>query len=153
MSSCEILLINLKKNFKLNSLRKLSKQLNISSSIILNWSSGRSSPSLEQLNLIAYRLNIEISQLIKENTIFSLNTPVWKDGAKMIFLQNIGRYRIEKEVCASSFENGVEEIVGISYRTFLKYMNGKGSKINLSMIDKISQILSIESYKLLESEK
>ena len=40
----------------------------------------------------------------------------------------------------------------MSYRSFLRYANGKNKNINLKKIDIIAEILSVESYKLIESE-
>ena len=91
MSSTEIMLNNLKQHFLVNSYRKLAKKINISTSIVLNWSSGRSSPNLKNVDDIAYFLGIATYQLLIPNNTFNIDTPIWKDTLKSNLLNNINR--------------------------------------------------------------
>lgn len=152
MSSTEIMLNNLKQHFLVNSYRKLAKKINISTSIILNWSSGRSSPNLKNVDDIAYFLGIATYQLLIPNNTFNIDTPIWKDTLKSNLLNNINRLKYEKDIHESSFYKKVMSGNKMSYRSFLRYANGKNKNINLKKIDIIAEILSVESYKLIESE-
>lgn len=152
MSSTEIMLNNLKQHFLVNSYRKLAKKINISTSIVLNWSSGRSSPNLKNVDDIAYFLGIATYQLLIPNNTFNIDTPIWKDTLKSNLLNNINRLKYEKDIHESSFYKKVMSDNKISYRSFLRYANGKNKNINLKKIDIIAEILSVESYKLIESE-
>ncbi|RGQ84025.1 hypothetical protein DWY77_05005 [Megamonas rupellensis] len=152
MSSTEIMLNNLKQHFLVNSYRKLAKKINISTSIVLNWSSGRSSPNLKNVDDIAYFLGIATYQLLIPNNTFNIDTPIWKDTLKSNLLNNINRLKYEKDIHESSFYKKVMSDNKMSYRSFLRYANGKNKNINLKKIDIIAEILSVESYKLIESE-
>lgn len=152
MSSTEIMLNNLKQHFLVNSYRKLAKKINISTSIVLNWSSGRSSPNLKNVDGIAYFLGIATYQLLIPNNTFNIDTPIWKDTLKSNLLNNINRLKYEKDIHESSFYKKVMSDNKMSYRSFLRYANGKNKNINLKKIDIIAEILSVESYKLIESE-
>ena len=144
MSSTEIMLNNLKQHFLVNSYRKLAKKINISTSIVLNWSSGRSSPNLKNVDDIAYFLGIATYQLLIPNNTFNIDTPIWKDTLKSNLLNNINRLKYEKDIHESSFYKKVMSDNKMSYRSFLRYANGKNKNI--------AEILSVESYKLIESE-
>ena len=152
MSSTEIMLNNFKQHFLVNSYRKLAKKINISTSIVLNWSSGRSSPNLKNVDDIAYFLGIATYQLLIPNNTFNIDTPIWKDTLKSNLLNNINRLKYEKDIHESSFYKKVMSDNKMSYRSFLRYANGKNKNINLKKIDIIAEILSVESYKLIESE-
>ena len=152
MSSTEIMLNNLKQHFLVNSYRKLAKKINISTSIVLNLSSGRSSPNLKNVDDIAYFLGIATYQLLIPNNTFNIDTPIWKDTLKSNLLNNINRLKYEKDIHESSFYKKVMSDNKMSYRSFLRYANGKNKNINLKKIDIIAEILSVESYKLIESE-
>lgn len=152
MSSTEIMLNNLKQHFLVNSYRKLAKKINISTSIVLNWSSGRSSPNLKNVDDIACFLGIATYQLLIPNNTFNIDTPIWKDTLKSNLLNNINRLKYEKDIHESSFYKKVMSDNKMSYRSFLRYANGKNKNINLKKIDIIAEILSVESYKLIESE-
>ena len=152
MSSTEIMLNNLKQHFLVNSYRKLAKKINISTSIVLNWSSGRSSPNLKNVDDIAYFLGIATYQLLIPNNTFNIDTPIWKDTLKSNLLNNINRLKYEKDIHESSFYKKVMSDNKMSYRSFLRYANGKNKNINLKKIDIIAEILSVESYKLIENE-
>lgn len=152
MSSTEIMLNNLKQHFLVNSYRKLAKKINISTSIVLNWSSGRSSPNLKNVDDIAYFLGIATYQLLIPNNTFNIDTPIWKDTLKSNLLNNINRLKYEKDIHESSFYKKVMSDNKMSYRSFLRYANGKNKNINLKKIDIIAEILSVKSYKLIESE-
>lgn len=78
--------------------------------------------------------------------------PIWKDTLKSNLLNNINRLKYEKDIHESSFYKKVMSDNKMSYRSFLRYANGKNKNINLKKIDIIAEILSVESYKLIESE-
>lgn len=146
-----ILLNNLTKHFNV-SRRGLGKKINYSVSIILNWSNGRTSPSLDQLNTIAYELGVNASQLLIEDNMFSIDTPIWRDNLKNVVMNNIGRLKLENDIHEKSYyDNGYNEI--LEYRSFLKYLNGHNKKINLVVLEKLAIIYKTEPYKLLESEE
>lgn len=130
MSSTEIMLNNLKQHFLVNSYRKLAKKINISTSIVLNWSSGRSSPNLKNVDDIAYFLGIATYQLLIPNNTFNIDTPIWKDTLKSNLLNNINRLKYEKDIHESSFYKKVMSDNKMSYRSFLRYANGKNKNIN-----------------------
>jgi transcriptional regulator with XRE-family HTH domain len=118
----------------------------------MNWSSGRSSPTVEQVDEIAYRLGVQISQLLIEDNTISLYTPPWQDGARTALLTNLGRLRLEKDIHEDLFNYDTEDRCQMSYRTFLRYIKGTNSRISLDSLDRLSKILSVKSYKLLEFE-
>lgn len=153
MTSNTILINNIKNFYNEDSIKKLASKMQLSYDILLNWSSGRSSPNLRHLNTIAYDMNIEVSQLLIENNSFSSSTPLWRDDLNLSFQNNLGKYRLEKNIHESTFTHDVENKYNMTYRTFLRYANGKYKKVNLNTVDRLCQILSIEAYKLLESEK
>lgn len=152
MNSTEILLENLKRHFSVASNRYLAKKINVSTSIVLNWSSGRSSPNLKCIDEIAYFLGIATYQLLIPNNTFNINTPIWRDTVKIDLQNNIGRLKFEKDIHESSFYNLPMVHNKMSYRSFLRYINGKNKNINLKKIDILSEIFSVKSYELLESE-
>lgn len=151
MGSSKILLTNLKRHYKVNSVRSLAEAMDYSRNIVLNWSSGRSSPSIEQIDDIAYRLGIEVSQLLVERNSFTIETPIWRDNIEITLKNNLGRLRLEKDIHERIFNEAIDEY-GISYRAFLRYVNGQNKRVNLSILDKIATILSVEPFELLESE-
>ena len=152
MSSSEILLKNLKCHYKVNSVRSLAGRLNYSQDIVLNWSSGRSSPNIEQIDDIAYRLCVEVSQLLIENNKFTIETPVWKDNIEITLRNNLGRLRLEKDIDKSFFNEDTTDKYGMSYRAFSRNVNRQNKQINLSTLDRLAAILSVEPFELLESE-
>lgn len=152
MDSTSILINNLKNYFKTDSLRNLGKKMNFSNNILLNWSSGRSSPSLQQLNDIAYQIGVEVSQLLVENNSFSIGTPIWRDHINLTLLQNLGKLRLEKDIHESYFNlTGIDE-QGLSYQAFLRYLNGKNKRVNLKALDKLSKVFGVSVIELLERE-
>lgn len=153
MSSSEILIENLKQHFKVNSLRGLAEKLNYSVSIVLNWSSGRSSPSIQQLDEIGYYLGVEVSELLVEKNIFDFETPIWRDNINMTLVSNLGKLRLEKDIRESSFYEDVSVEYNMSYRTFLRYVNGHNKRVNLNSLDQLSKIFNVEVKTLLESER
>lgn len=153
MNSTEIVLDNLRRHFSANSYRNLAKKINISSSKILNWSSGRTSPSLKSIDEIAYYLGIATYQLLIPNNCFSISTPIWRDTIETDLSYNIGRLKFEKDIHESSFYRLSLENSKMSYRSFLRYANGTNKNINLKKLDIIAEILSVNPYELIESEQ
>ncbi|EJP6471873.1 helix-turn-helix domain-containing protein [Clostridium sporogenes] len=144
MNSKEILIENIRNNYDIHSIRDLAKKVNLSPSILLNWSSGRSSPSLIQLDHIAFILNISTPLLIKRNINITIETPIWKEGVRQVFIENISRLKREY---------GFEETEGLSYRNLLLYASGSRKNINTVILDRIASVYKMETYKLLESER
>lgn len=153
MSSTEILLDNLKRHYLLDSSRALARKMNLSESLVLNWSSGRSSPSIKQIDEIAYMLGVEVYQLLILNNIFSVTTPVWKDKVEQTLIKNLGKLKLERDIHESSFYQSFNQDSKMGYRTFLRYVNGQNSNVNLEKLDRLAKILSVDTYELLESEK
>lgn len=152
MNSTDILLNNLKKYFLTDSLRILSKKLNISVYIILNWSSGRSSPNIKNVDQIAYLLGVATYQLLIPNNSLSINTPIWKDTLNSNLLENLGKLKNEKDIHERSF---YEENLGhgkMAYRSFLRYVNGQYKRINLKTLDILADIFSVQSFELIQNE-
>ena len=152
LNSTKIVLDNLKRHFLVKSYRNLAKKINISVSVILNWSSSRSSPDLKNIDDIAYFLGVATYQLLIPNNSFNIDTPIWKDTLKTSFLNNLGRLKYEKDIHETSFYKKSMSNNKMSYRSFLRYVNGKNKRVNLKKLDIIAEILSVESYKLIESE-
>lgn len=152
MDSTEILLNNLKKYFATNSLRVLSKKLDISVYVILNWSSRRTTPNIEDVDQIAYSLGFATYQLLIPNNFLSINTPIWKDTLRKDLLDNIGRFKNEKEIHESSFYKNSLSKDRMTYRTFLRYVNGHYKKMNLKTLDILADIFSVKPYELLKRE-
>lgn len=152
MGSSDILLENLKCHYEVSSINLLAKKISYSRSILLNWSSSRSSPSLVHLNNLAYNLGIEVSQLLIKDNKFTIDTPIWRDGIENTLKNNLGRLRLEKDIHEGFFNEDYSNVLEISYRSFLRYVNGKNKRINLLALDRLSVILSTETYKLLEWE-
>lgn len=153
MNSTEIVLDNLRRHFSVGSYRNLAKKINISSSMILNWSSGRTSPSLKSIDEIAYYLGIATYQLLIPNNCFNINTPIWRDTVKTDLSNNIGRLKFEMDIHESSFYKLSLGNSKMSYRSFLRYANGTNKNVNLKKLDIIAEILSVNPYELIESEK
>ncbi len=153
MDSSEVLIENLKQYYKVNSLRDLAGKMNCSINVVLNWSSGRSSPSIQQLDDIAYHLGVEISELLVENNSFTIETPIWRDNVTMTLVKNLGKLRLEKDIHESFFNEDIFEEYNMSYRAFLRYVNGKNKRVNLNVLDRLSKIFNVEVNILLESEK
>lgn len=152
MDSTEILLENLKSYYSVSSNRALAKKLNLSESVVLNWSAGRSSPSIEQINEIAYILGVDVSQLIIPNNIFDVYTPIWRDKIKETIINNLKRLKLELDIHESNFYMSFYGEEKMSYRTFLRYINGQNKKMNLKNLDKLADILTVKTYELLERE-
>lgn len=150
MRTIDILLNNLRKYYAIDSLRKLAKKIEISGDILLNWSSGRSSPRLEQLDAIAYRLNIEVSELLVQDIKISITSPIWRDNVQRNLIENLGRFKQEKDICKSWFK---KNSCSLSYWSFLFYVNGKNRTVNLKTLDELAKILDVRTYQLLESRK
>ncbi|MCL8204161.1 helix-turn-helix domain-containing protein [Ligilactobacillus agilis] len=150
MRSIDILLNNLQKYYNISSLRKISKKIGVSESILLNWSSGRSSPSLKQLDEIAYLLNVEVSELLINNANINISSPIWRDNISKILIENIGRFKQEKGINKLWFDTNDSNI---SYWSFLYYLNGKNKSVNLETLDELAKILDVQVYQLLERRK
>ncbi|WP_153050101.1 helix-turn-helix domain-containing protein, partial [Streptococcus suis] len=82
MRTIDILLQNLRKYHGVDSLRDLAKKIEMSGYVLLNWSSGRSSPKLDQLDKIAYLINVEVSNLLVQDIEISITSPIWRDNVK-----------------------------------------------------------------------
>lgn len=152
MDSTEILLNNLKRYFATNSLRVLSKKLDISVYVILNWSSRRTTPNIEVVDQIAYSLGFATYQLLIPNNLLSINTPIWKDTLRKDLMDNIGRLKNEKEIHESSYYKKSLSKDRMTYRTFLRYVNGQYKKMNLKTLDVLADIFSVKSFELLKRE-
>lgn len=152
MDSTEIVLDNLKRHFSICSYRDLAKKINISPYIVLNWSSGRTSPNLKSIDEIAYFLGIATYQLLIPNNIFNVDTPIWKDNVRMSLLKNLGKLKFEMDIRENSFYKFSVGNNKMTYRSFLRYVNGKNKSINLKKLDVIAEILSVRSYELIEGE-
>ncbi len=150
MSSVDILLNNLKRHYAVNSTRALASKLNLSESVVLNWSSKRSSPSIKQINEIAYILGVDVAQLLIPNNIFNIYTPIWKDDIEKIVINNLGKLKLEQEIYEEDFYVKASGVCTMGYRTFLRYINGKNKTINLDKLDNLAKILSVDTYQLLE---
>lgn len=144
MECKEILIENIKGKCGTESFRSLSKKINISVAILLNWSSGRSSPSLKQIDDIAFLLNIYTPLLLKKEQTFDVTTPVWKEGVRRCFLDKTRKLKSEKEYL---------DLEEMNMRNFLLYINGKRKLINCLTLDKIAKMFNVEVYELLEGEK
>ena len=153
MSSTEILLDNLKRHYSIESNREIARKLNLSESMILNWSSGRTSPSIKKINEIAYILGVEVCQLLILDNIFNIMTPTWKDKVEQTLIKNLKRLKLEKDIHESSFYTKFDTDCIMGYRTFMRYVKGQNNNINLEKIDRLARILSVNPYELLESEK
>lgn len=153
MESSLILLINLKKKYDVDSIRLLADRMGFSKNILLNWSSGRSSPSIKQLDDIAYSLGVEVSELLIENNSFTIETKVWRDNVEATLVRNLGRLRLEKGIQQGYFNASCSDQLEISYRSFLRYVNGQNKHVNLAVLDTLAKIFNIETYKLLEKEQ
>ena len=152
MDSTEIVLDNLKRHFSICSYRDLAKKINISPYIVLNWSSGRTSPNLKRIDEIAYFLGIATYQLLIPNNVFNVDTPIWKDNVRISLLKNLGKFKFEMDIHETSFYKFSVENNEMTYRSFLRYVNGKNKSINLKKLDVIAEILSVRSYELIEGE-
>ena len=152
LRSTEILLENLKHYYSLTSNRAIAKKLNLSEAVILNWSAGRSSPSVAQINEIAYMIGIDVSQLIIPNNRFDVYTPIWRDKIKETIINNLKRLKLELDIHESNFYTEFYDKEKMSYRTFLRYINGQNKNLNLKNLDKLANILSVKTYELLERE-
>lgn len=150
MRTIDILLDNLREHYAIDSLRKLAKKMEISGELLLNWSSGRSSPKLEQLDAIAYLLNVEVSELLVQDVKISITSPIWRDNVKRDLIENLGRFKQEKGISKSWFE---KNSYSLSYWSFLYYTNGKNRTVNLKTLDELAKILDVQTYQLLESRK
>lgn len=150
MRTIDILLQNLQKYYNVNSIRKLSKKMEMSGDVLLNWSSGRSSPKLEQLDAIAYRLNVEVSELLVQDVEISITSPIWRDNVERNFTENLGRFKQEKGIHKSWFDTNS---CGLSYWSFCYYVNGGNKTVNLKTLDKLANIFDVQTYQLLESRK
>lgn len=148
--SKEILLKNLKRYCKCESNRVVAKKLGLSLNVIKNWSSGRSSPSIRQIDEIAFIMNVEVSQLLIPDNLFTLDTPLWKEGALKIFSVNLGKLKNEKGITEKNFDKIYNNVSDINYRRFLDYIRGDVKRLNLKKLDQLSRMLSVEPHKLLE---
>lgn len=146
-NSTEILIKNLKKHYKVNSLRDLGRKVGYSDSVILNWSGRRTSPSLKQISDIAYGLNVHASELFVEveDNVFTLETPVWKDNVINTVFANLGRLQKEREVDALKLDEN-SDIWDKSHRTFLRCIGEKDEEknksLNLQTLDKLAIIFN-----------
>lgn len=150
MRTIDILLKNLRKYYGVDSLRDLAKKIEMSGDVLLNWSSGRSSPKLDQLDKIAYLTNVEVFNLLVLDTEISIISPIWRDNVERNFIENLGRYSQEKVIHKSWFD---ENPCGISYGAFRYYINGNNKTVNLNTLDELAKILGIQTYQLLESRE
>lgn len=152
MNYTEVLLSNLKRYFNVSSIRKLAIKLDYSSAVLLNWSSGRTSPSIDQINEIAYKLGIHINELFIENNEFTPETRTWKQYKKATLINTLRMKRLECAIHESYFNNDFENKHSMSYRAFLRYINGKSKNINLNTLDQLAKIFDTQVCVLLESE-
>lgn len=150
MRTIDILLDNLREYYAIDSLRKLARKMEISGELLLNWSSERSSPKLEQLDAIAYHLNVEVSELLVQDIEISITSPIWRDNVERDLIENLGRFKQEKDIRKSWFE---KNSCSLSYWSFLYYTNGKNKTVNLKTLDELAKILDVQTYQLLESRK
>lgn len=150
MRTIDILLKNLRTYYGVDSLRDLAKKIEMSGDVLLNWSSGRSSPKLDQLDKIAYLTNVEVFNLLVLDTEISIISPIWRDNVERNFIENLGRYSQEKGIHKSWFD---ENPCGISYGAFRYYINGNNKTVNLNTLDELAKILGIQTYQLLESRE
>jgi transcriptional regulator with XRE-family HTH domain len=150
MRTIDILLQNLRKYYGVDSLRNLAKKIEMSGDVLLNWSSGRSSPKLDQLDKIAYLINVEVSKLLVQDIEINITSPIWRDNVERSFIENLGRYSQEKGIHKSWFD---ENPCRISYGSFRYYINGNNNTVNLNKIDELAKILGIKTYQLLESRE
>lgn len=139
------------KDSKLGSLKSIARYINdpiISINVLKNWSSGRSTPSLHQLELLGYYMSIHPSQLVVEELEFSLDRMlIWKDNIVEIFYLNFEKYNRQRKDFPKYFN---EELM--SYRSYRETLIAKKDSINLDKIDKIAKILSIETAEMLEEQ-
>ncbi|WP_073945512.1 hypothetical protein [Streptococcus salivarius] len=137
------------KDSKLDSLKSIARYINdpvISIDVLKNWSCGRSTPSLHQLELLGYYMSIHPSQLVIEELEFSLDrTPIWKDNIVEIFYLNFEKYNRQRKDFPKYFD---EEFM--SYRSYRETLITKKSSISLEKIDKIAKILSVETATIME---
>jgi len=145
-----MLIDNLKHKYNVASLRALAVKMDFSANILLNWSSGRSSPNLEQLDQIAYHLGVDVFEILIEDNVFSEDTTPWRPGIENVFRKNIGRLKFEHGITEKYFIKDISTDIPINYKPFLRYINGENTKINLKTIDKMSQIFDVPPYELLE---
>lgn len=137
------------KNPNLNSLESIAKYINdpnLSINILKNWSSGRTSPSLYQLELLGYYMSIHPSQLVIEGVDFSIeSTMLWKDDIEEIFYSNFEKFDRKKTEFPKFFK---EELM--SYRSYRENLLNRKKSISLNKIDKIANILNIDAATILE---
>lgn len=137
------------KDSKLDSLSSIAKYINdpiLSVNVLKNWSSGRSTPSLNQLELLGYYMSIHPSKLVLEELEFSLDqTVIWKDNIVEIFYSNFEKYNRQRSDFPKFFDEGI-----MSYRSYREALIAQKSSISLGKIDKIAEILSVETAKILE---
>lgn len=148
-SSKEVLLKNLKNYCNCYSNRALAKKLGISLDVVKNWSCGRSSPSIKQIDEIAFRINVEVAQLLIPDNTFTLDTPLWKEEVLNDFVVKLGRLKNEKGITEKYFEINYRDFSDINYRRFLDYIRGDVKKFNLKKLDQLAVMLCIEPYELL----
>lgn len=136
-------------NSKLKSLRAIAKHINdsnISLNILKNWSSGRSSPSLQQLELLGYYMSIHPSKLVTNEVVFSVgDNMIWKDNIVNVFYSNFERFDRQKTIFSKYYK---EELM--TYRSYRECLLRRKNSINLNKIDKIAEILGITTADLLE---
>lgn len=136
-------------NSKLKSLRAIAKYINdpnISLNILKNWSSGRSSPSLQQLELLGYYMSIHPSKLVTNEVVFSVgDNMIWKDNIVNVFYSNFERFDRQKTIFSKYYK---EELM--TYRSYRECLLRRKNSINLNKIDKIAEILGITTADLLE---
>lgn len=149
ISSVEILLDNLQRYYSCSSYRSLSKKIPFSVNVVLNWSSGRTYPSIKQIDKIAFFIGIDASHLLIPNNCINIDTPPWKDRLNETIVYNLGKIKCEKALTESTYPDNA----GITYRTFLYYLNGHISNLNLSKLDKLAIILDVKPYQLLERKE
>lgn len=148
-----IFIDNIKRHFKVDSLRLLANRIGYKQSIVLNWSSGRSSPSLKQLDEVAYQIGVEVSELLTKDNVFTPKTPIWRDKIDVTLVRNLSRLRLEKDIHESFFNEYINKEQKMTYRAFLRYVNGKNKRVNLVALDRLAKIFNISTKELLESEK
>ena len=137
------------KDSRLDSLNSIARVINnseLSINVLKNWSSERSTPSLHQLELLGYYMSIHPSQLVIDNVEFSLvNTPIWKDNCVDVFYSNFERYNRKRKDFPKYFNEDL-----MSYRTYRTILMSKRSSVNLKTIDKIAELLKIETAKIFD---
>ena len=153
LKSQDVLVDNIKRYYSVGSIRKVPVGFGISHSVLLNWSGHRSSPSIMQLDSIAYEFNVSTHLLLEREVDFSSSLSIYKVdlmGIEEIFYENVGRLRYECDINVIKFNEKMESKIGMTYRTYLAYVNRKRKRVNLAVLDKLARLYRVESSELLK---